>query len=113
MPEAVCVRKRSIGALPSALSIALLALASNYVAAGLLAFTIFFYVVIYSMWLSGRRFANIVIGGAAGALSGCAGRVEGRRLDAWILFLIIFLWTPPHFWALALYREGDYAPAFP
>ena len=94
--------------------IALLALASNYVAAGLLAFTIFFYVVIYSMWLKRSTPQNIVIGGAAGALPpvvAWAAASGTAPLDAWILFLIIFLWTPPHFWALALYREGDYARA--
>ncbi len=102
------------GLLLSALSVALLALASNYVAAGLLAFTIFFYVVIYSMWLKRSTPQNIVIGGAAGALPpvvAWAAASGAAPLDAWILFAIIFLWTPPHFWALALYREGDYARA--
>jgi protoheme IX farnesyltransferase len=102
------------GLLLSALSIALLALASNYVAAALLAFTIFFYVVIYSMWLKRITPQNIVIGGAAGALPpvvAWAAASGTAPLDAWILFAIIFLWTPPHFWALALYREGDYARA--
>ncbi len=102
------------GMLLSALSVALLALSSNYVAAGLLAFTIFFYVVIYSMWLKRSTPQNIVIGGAAGALPpvvAWAAASGAAPLDAWILFLIIFLWTPPHFWALALYREGDYARA--
>jgi len=98
----------------SALSVALLALASNYVAAGLLAFTIFFYVVIYSMWLKRATPQNIVIGGAAGALPPVVGwaAVSGTApIDAWILFLIIFLWTPPHFWALALFKQGDYERA--
>jgi protoheme IX farnesyltransferase len=102
------------GLLLSALSVALLALSSNYVAAGLLAFTIFFYVVIYSMWLKRSTPQNIVIGGAAGALPpvvAWAAASGSAPLNAWILFLIIFLWTPPHFWALALYREGDYARA--
>lgn len=102
------------GLLLSALSVALLMLASNYTAAGLLAFTIFFYVVIYSMWLKRSTPQNIVIGGAAGALPpvvAWAAASGSAPLDAWILFLIIFLWTPPHFWALALYREGDYARA--
>ena len=96
----------------SALSVALLALSSNYVAAGLLAFTIFFYVVIYSMWLKRATPQNIVIGGAAGALPpvvGWAAITGTTPLEAWVLFLIIFLWTPPHFWALALFKEGDYA----
>ena len=96
----------------SALSVVLLWLASNPLAAGLLAFTIFFYVVIYSIWLKRRTPQNIVIGGAAGALPPVVGwaAVSGAApLEAWVLFAIIFLWTPPHFWALALYREGDYA----
>ena len=102
------------GTLLSALAVALLALSSNYVAAGLLAFTIFFYVVIYSMWLKRSTPQNIVIGGAAGALPPVVAwaAVTGTApIDAWILFLIIFLWTPPHFWALALYREMDYERA--
>ncbi len=98
----------------SALAVALLALASNYLAAGLLAFTIFFYVVIYSMWLKRSTPQNIVIGGAAGALPPVVGwaAVSGAApLDAWVLFGIIFLWTPPHFWALALFKKGDYERA--
>ena len=109
MPEAA-----AFGGFLSIFSVILLALASNYVAAGLLAFTIFFYVVIYSMWLKRSTPQNIVIGGAAGALPPVVGwaAVSGAApIEAWILFLIIFLWTPPHFWALALYREGDYARA--
>ncbi len=102
------------GLLLSGLSVALLALASNYVAAFWLAFTIFFYVVVYSMWLKRTTPQNIVIGGAAGALPPVVAwaAISGTApLEAWILFAIIFLWTPPHFWALALYREGDYARA--
>ncbi|MEZ5896665.1 MAG: heme o synthase [Parvularculaceae bacterium] len=98
----------------SALSVVLLWLASNIVAAALLAFTIFFYVVIYSMWLKRSTPQNIVIGGAAGALPPVVAwaAVSGTApLEAWVLFALIFLWTPPHFWALALYREGDYARA--
>ena len=101
----------AFGAFLSALSVALLALASNYLAAGLLAFTIFFYVVIYSMWLKRATPQNIVVGGAAGALPpvvGWAAASGGAPLEAWVLFTIIFLWTPPHFWALALYKRGDY-----
>jgi protoheme IX farnesyltransferase len=104
----------SFGLTLSTLSVALLALASNYVAAGLLAFTIFFYVVIYSMWLKRITPQNIVIGGAAGALPpvvAWAAASGTAPAEAWLLFLIIFLWTPPHFWALALYREGDYGRA--
>jgi protoheme IX farnesyltransferase len=102
------------GLLLSGLSVALLALASNYFAAALLAFTIFFYVVIYSMWLKRTTPQNIVIGGAAGALPpvvAWAAAAGSAPLDAWLLFGVIFLWTPPHFWSLALYREGDYARA--
>ncbi len=103
-----------LGGALSALSVALLALSSNYVAAGLLAFTIFFYVAIYSMWLKRTTPQNIVIGGAAGALPPVVAwaAISGAApIEAWVLFVIIFLWTPPHFWALALFREGDYARA--
>ena len=84
----------------------------NAVAAGLLAFTIFFYVVIYTMWLKRRTPQNIVIGGTPGALPpmiGWAAVTGDISLASFSLFLIIFLWTPPHFWALALYKTGDYA----
>ncbi len=104
----------ALGLVLSGLSVALLALASNYLAAALLAFTIFFYAVVYSMWLKRTTPQNIVIGGAAGALPpvvAWAAASGAAPLDAWILFAIIFLWTPPHFWALALYREGDYERA--
>ena len=92
----------------------MLGLVSNWLAAGLLAFTIFFYAVIYSMWLKRSTPQNIVIGGAAGALP--AGGGAGRRhrlcgLESLVLFAIIFIWTPPHFWALALVKSGDYARA--
>ncbi|MEO1015052.1 MAG: heme o synthase [Pseudomonadota bacterium] len=101
----------AFGLVLSALSVALLALASNYVAAGLLAFTIFFYAVIYSMWLKRSTAQNIVIGGAAGALPpvvAWAAVTGDTPWQAWALFMIIFLWTPPHFWALALRRSTDY-----
>ncbi len=104
----------ALGGFLTALSVALLALAANYLAAGLLAFTIFFYVVIYSMWLKRLTPQNIVIGGAAGALPPVIGwaAVSGTApLEAWVLFAIIFIWTPPHFWALALFKKGDYARA--
>ncbi len=104
----------TFGVFLSVLSVTLLALAANYLAAGLLAFTIFFYVVIYSMWLKRLTPQNIVIGGVAGALPPVVGwaAVSGAApLEAWVLFAIIFLWTPPHFWALALYKQGDYARA--
>ncbi len=104
----------AFGGFLAALSVALLALASNYVAAGLLAFTIFFYAVIYSMWLKRATPQNIVIGGAAGALPpvvGWAAITGTTPIEPWILFAIIFLWTPPHFWALALFKQGDYERA--
>lgn len=104
----------AFGGFLSVLSVALLGLASNYLAAGLLAFTIFFYVVIYSMWLKRATPQNIVIGGAAGALPpvvGWAAATGTAPIEAWLLFTIIFLWTPPHFWALALYKRGDYERA--
>ncbi|MEQ8404436.1 MAG: heme o synthase [Oceanicaulis sp.] len=95
-------------------SVLLMALATNYVAAGLLAFSIFFYAVIYTMWLKRSTPQNIVIGGAAGAfppMIGWAAATGSVSVDAVILFAIIFLWTPPHSWALALYKSGDYAAA--
>ncbi|MDP7343072.1 MAG: heme o synthase [Alphaproteobacteria bacterium] len=95
-------------------SVSIMALALNGVAAGLLAFTIFFYIVIYSMALKRRTPQNIVIGGAAGAfppMIGWAAVGGDVTLASLILFAIIFLWTPPHFWALALYKRGDYDKA--
>jgi protoheme IX farnesyltransferase len=95
-------------------AIAALAAVANALAAGLLAFTIFFYVVIYTAWLKRRTPQNIVIGGAAGALPpviGWAAASGDIGLAPIVLFLIIFLWTPPHFWALALNRRDDYARA--
>jgi len=98
----------------SVFSVAILGLATNWLAAGLLAFTIFFYAVVYTMWLKRSTSQNIVIGGAAGAfppMIGWAAVTGSVSLDALILFMIIFLWTPPHFWALALYKKGDYEAA--
>jgi heme o synthase len=95
-------------------SIISLALLISWMAAGLLAFTIFFYVVIYTMWLKRWTPQNIVIGGAAGAfppMIGWAAVTGTIDLGAIALFLIIFMWTPPHFWALALFRENDYENA--
>ncbi len=95
-------------------SVSIMALALNGVAAGLLAFTIFFYIVIYSMALKRRTPQNIVIGGAAGAFPPMIGwaAVSGDiTLASVVLFAIIFLWTPPHFWALALYKRNDYDKA--
>ncbi len=98
----------------SLLSVCLLGLASNWFAAGFLAFTIFFYAVIYTMGLKRSTPQNIVIGGAAGAfppMIGYAAATGGVSLESTILFLIIFLWTPPHFWALALFKLRDYGTA--
>lgn len=98
----------------SVFSVVLLGLASNWFAAGFLAFTIFFYAVVYTMWLKRSTAQNIVIGGAAGAfppMVGWAAVTGGVSLEPAILFLIIFLWTPPHFWALSLFKMQDYGRA--
>jgi protoheme IX farnesyltransferase len=95
-------------------SVAVMGLATNWVAAGWLAFSIFFYVAIYTMWLKRRTPQNIVIGGAAGAFPpviGWAAATGDVTLVPLILFAIIFMWTPPHFWALSLWAHGDYARA--
>jgi protoheme IX farnesyltransferase len=95
-------------------SVAVLGLLVNWLAAGLLAFTIFFYIVIYTMWLKRWTAQNIVIGGAAGAfppMIGWAAATGGVAVESVLLFLIIFFWTPPHFWALSLNRADDYARA--
>jgi protoheme IX farnesyltransferase len=89
-------------------------LAAGALAAGLLAFTILFYALVYTAWLKRRTPQNIVIGGAAGALPpviGWAAATGSAPLEAWVLFALIFLWTPPHFWALSLYASEDYARA--
>ena len=102
----------SLGLGLSFLSVLMLLLFANVVAAGLLAFTIFFYAVIYTMWLKRSTPQNIVIGGAAGAfppMIGWAVMTGEVTTASVLLFLVIFLWTPPHFWALALFRNGDYA----
>ena len=95
-------------------AVVVLGLLVNWVASALLAFTIFFYVVIYTIWLKRSTPQNIVIGGAAGAfppMIGWAAVTGSLSLEPVLLFLIIFFWTPPHFWALALYRTDDYARA--
>jgi protoheme IX farnesyltransferase len=104
----------TFGLLLSAASVMVLGLATNWLAGGLLAFTIGFYVVIYTMGLKRRTPQNIVIGGAAGALPpvvGWAAVTGSIALEPLILFAIIFLWTPPHFWALALVKSEDYGRA--
>jgi protoheme IX farnesyltransferase len=95
-------------------AVVVLGLLVNVLAAALLAFTIFFYVVIYTIGLKRWTTQNIVIGGAAGAfppMIGWAAATGSLSLEPVVLFLIIFFWTPPHFWALALYRTDDYARA--
>jgi protoheme IX farnesyltransferase len=102
---------RELGLVLSVLSVLVMTVASNWVAGGLLAFSIFFYVVIYTMWLKRRTPQNIVIGGAAGAfppMIGWAAVTGDISLFPVLLFAITFFWTPPHFWALALYRSDDY-----
>ena len=104
----------AVGIICSGFSVAILGLATNWVAAALLAFTIFFYAVVYTIWLKRSTPQNIVIGGAAGAfppMIGWAAVTGDITLPSIVLFLIIFLWTPPHFWALALYKQGDYGAA--
>ncbi|AWN53099.1 heme o synthase [Methylobacterium sp. 17Sr1-1] len=104
----------SFGLTLSVGSVLVLGLAANWLSAGLLAFTIVFYAVIYSMWLKRSTAQNIVIGGAAGALPPMIGQavVTGSiGIEGTVLFLIIFIWTPPHFWALALVKAGEYARA--
>ncbi|MFK7875728.1 MAG: heme o synthase [Paracoccaceae bacterium] len=98
----------------SGLSVIMLALAANLLAAALLAFTIFFYAVVYSMWLKRSTPQNIVIGGAAGAFPPMIGWVCATGtigIEAWLMFALIFIWTPPHFWALALFMRSDYDDA--
>ncbi|MER9678353.1 heme o synthase [Mesorhizobium sp. M0184] len=104
----------SFGLVLSVLSVMTLGVLVNWLAASLLAFTIFFYAVIYTMWLKRWTPQNIVIGGAAGAIPpviGWAAVTGSVSLESLVLFLIIFLWTPPHFWALALFKSEDYAKA--
>lgn len=98
----------------SAISVVMLGLAANWTAAALLAFTIFFYVVIYTIWLKRWTPQNIVIGGAAGAfppMIGWAVATGGVSVESVLMFTLIFMWTPPHFWALALFMNEDYSKA--
>ena len=95
-------------------SVLLMGLAVNYVAAGILTVSILFYVLVYTVWLKRRTPQNIVIGGAAGAfppLIGWAAATGEVALLPFLLFSLVFLWTPPHFWALALFVKTDYANA--
>jgi protoheme IX farnesyltransferase len=104
----------AFGIVLSAFSVVTLGLLANWLSAALLAFTIFFYAVIYTMWLKRWTPQNIVIGGAAGAFPpviGWAAATGSVGVEPLVLFLIIFLWTPPHFWALALFKSDDYGRA--
>ncbi len=104
----------ALGVTLSLLSVMFMGVALNWLAAGLLAFTIFFYAVVYTMWLKRSTAQNIVIGGLAGALPpviGWAAASGEAPANAWLLCAIIFMWTPPHFWALSLYTSEDYEKA--
>jgi protoheme IX farnesyltransferase len=104
----------ALGVTLSLFSVGIMALAINILSAALLAFTIVFYAVIYTRWLKRRTVQNIVIGGLAGALPpavGWAAASGAVPFNAWLLVAIIFVWTPPHFWALSLYTSEDYAKA--
>ncbi|MBP2447078.1 heme o synthase [Rhizobium leguminosarum] len=101
----------AFGLVLSGFSVVILGLAVNWLSAGILAFTIFFYAVVYTMWLKRSTPQNIVIGGAAGAfppMIGWACVTDSVTIESTVLFLIIFLWTPAHFWALALFKMRDY-----
>jgi protoheme IX farnesyltransferase len=103
-----------LGLALSGLSCLMLGLASNWFAGAFLGFTIFFYVVVYTMWLKRSTPQNIVIGGAAGAfppMIGWAVATGGVSVESLLMFALIFMWTPPHFWALALFMKDDYSKA--
>lgn len=103
-----------LGLALSGMSVIMLALASNIMAGLMLAFTIFFYVVIYTMWLKRTTPHNIVIGGAAGAFPPVIGWIAATgtmSVEPWLMFALTFMWTPPHFWALALFMRSDYDDA--
>jgi len=104
----------AIGMTLSVMSVVMLGLATNWIAGAFLAFTIFFYVVIYTMWLKRWTPQNIVIGGAAGAfppMIGWAAVTGGVSIESILMFTLIFMWTPPHFWALCLFMKSDYKDA--
>ena len=105
---------KAFGITLAVMAVVMLGLAANMVAAGILAFTIFFYVVVYTMGLKRITPQNIVIGGAAGAfppMIGWAVATGGVSIESVLMFSIIFMWTPPHFWALALFMNDDYTKA--
>ncbi|MCP5088297.1 MAG: protoheme IX farnesyltransferase [Rhodobacteraceae bacterium] len=98
----------------SVISVGMLGLTANWFAAGFLAFTIFFYAVVYTMWLKRSTPQNIVIGGASGAfppMIGWAVATGGVSIESLLMFALIFIWTPPHFWSLALFMNEDYSKA--
>lgn len=104
----------AIGVALSGLSVMMLGLAANLLAAAMLLFTILFYAVVYSMWLKRSTPQNIVIGGAAGAFPPVIGWIIATgsfAVEPWLMFALIFMWTPPHFWALALFMRSDYDDA--
>jgi len=104
----------AVGLALSGISVVMLGLAANWFAAAFLAFTIFFYAVVYTVWLKRHTPQNIVIGGAAGAfppMIGWACATGGISLESVMMFALIFFWTPPHFWALALFMNSDYENA--
>ncbi len=116
IPSGRVTREQALafGLVLSVFSVMTLGLATNWLAASMLAFTIFFYAVVYTMWLKRSTPQNIVIGGAAGAFPPMIGWTAATGqigLESVVLFAVIFLWTPPHFWALALFKAGDYARA--
>ena len=103
-----------LGIALSILSVMMLGLTANWFAAGFLAFTIFFYAVVYTIWLKRSTPQNIVIGGAAGAfpaMVGWACSTGSISLESLLMFALVFFWTPPHFWALALFMNNDYTKA--
>ena len=103
-----------VGLWLSVIAVGMLALTANFFAAGLLAFTIFFYAVVYTMWLKRWTPQNIVIGGASGAfppMVGWAVATGGISVESVAMFMLIFIWTPPHFWALSLFMNDDYTRA--
>lgn len=104
----------AIGLTLAGFSVVMLSLATNLLAGAMLAFTIFYYVVVYSMWLKRSTPQNIVIGGAAGAFPPVIGWIAATgsmSFEPWLMFAIVFMWTPPHFWALALFMRSDYDDA--
>lgn len=108
------VEALTLGVVLSLFSVMLMGMTTNWLAAGLLAVTIMFYALVYTMWLKRLTPQNIVIGGLSGALPpviGWAAASGTVPANAWLLCAIIFLWTPPHFWALSLYTTDDYAKA--